>query len=277
MASDAAPRRTIVDQTGYRASYVERPERIVSLVPSQTELLFNLGLADRLVACTRYCLHPAEARERLTVIGGTKRLDVAAVIALAPDLVIGNKEENDKETIEALRAASPTWLSDIADMPTALAMIESIGELCGAQHAATDLAARISERWASLPDGGGRSVAYLIWRKPFMAVGTDTFIDDVLVRLNWRNVFADRSRYPQTSAEELAKLAPDLTLLSSEPYPFTATHVAELEEAVGVGRTVLVDGEMFSWYGSRLLTAPDYFDALMASIDLPRPHAGRPS
>ncbi len=252
----------LTDQTGHDVVLTMPAQRIVSLVPSQTELLFALGAGDQVVGCTRYCLHPRAARERSTVIGGSKRYDVDAIRALEPDLILANKEENDRETIVALRAAYPTWVSDIATFPEALTMISAVGQLCGAEARASALRAELQAEWSQLTDFDGVSVAYLIWRKPFMAVGAQTFIDDVLQRLGLVNVFTDSERYPECTLAEIAARKPDVVLLSSEPYPFSEKHIAEVRQVLPSAAVRLVDGEMFSWYGSRLRLAPAYFASL---------------
>ncbi|MEM1261899.1 MAG: helical backbone metal receptor [Pseudomonadota bacterium] len=262
--SDAAT-VTVRDQTGYAVTVATAPQRLVSLVPSQSELLWDLGVRERLVGCTRYCVHPDELRDTCTVIGGSKRFNIDAIMALQPDLVLANKEENERVAIERLRELVPTWTSDIVTFRDAMAMISAVGHLCGAADAAAALNARIERDWQALPTAGGERVAYLIWRKPYMAVATDTFIDGVLARLGFRNVFADRGRYPETSLDELARLAPQRVYLSSEPYPFDERHIAEVQAALPECRIDLVDGEMFSWYGSRLALAPRYFQRLLAA------------
>lgn len=256
---------SVMDQTGYTVAVERSPQRIVSLVPSQSELLWDLGVQARLVGCTRYCIHPAELRQSCTVIGGTKRLDVAAVLALEPDLVLANKEENERAIIEQLRAHVPTWTSDIATLADAAAMIAAVGRLCAVSDAAVALNASIEREWRSLPSARAERVAYLIWRKPYMAVARETFIDDVLAQLGFCNVFSDRSRYPETTLTELAALRPDRVLLSSEPYPFGDRHIAEVAAALPASEIDLVDGEMFSWYGSRLALAPRYFRTLLTA------------
>ncbi|MEM9529956.1 MAG: helical backbone metal receptor [Pseudomonadota bacterium] len=243
-----------------------RPHRLVSLVPSQTELLFSLGLQDRLAGLTRYCLHPEQARSQVSVIGGTKRIKPEKVAAVQPDLIIGNKEENDRESIAALEGSCATWMSDIETFADALDMIRCVGELTQTDAAARELVAHIQAAWKDLPDAGGQSVAYLIWQKPHMAVGSQTFIHSVFEQLNLRNVFADRPRYPEITLEELRERKPDWVLLSSEPFPFTDRHVDEFREALPGSSTTLVDGEMFSWYGSRLALAPDYFHELLPTL-----------
>ena len=239
---------------------------MVSLVPSQTELLFDLGVGARVVGVTKFCIHPAAARQGATVIGGTKNFDLAKIEALRPDLIIGNKEENYREGIEALAAKFPVYVSDVADLPQALEMIRAVGQLVGAEAQAEKLALEIRQPFDGLanarPPGPPERVAYLIWRKPWMAVGYGTFIADMLARAGFDNVFGHLARYPEISAAQLAAAAPQRILLSSEPYPFRAKHFAEIQEICPQARVEVVDGELFSWYGSRLRHTATYLAAL---------------
>ncbi|UOR00076.1 helical backbone metal receptor [Hymenobacter sp. 5317J-9] len=244
------------------------PRRIVSLVPSQTELLFDLGLGDKVVGVTKFCIHPAEARTQATVIGGTKNFDFEKIAALRPDLIIGNKEENYQDGIEHLAATHTVWLSDISNLPEALDMIRRVGFIAGAKEKADALAAEIETSFAGLAAAVSEaekppvSAAYFIWRKPYMVAATGTFIDDMLRRAGFANAFATHSRYPEISAEQLAKVAPQRILLSSEPYPFGAKHVAEFQAMCPGAKIDIVDGELFSWYGSRLRKSAEYFSQL---------------
>ncbi|TPG72509.1 cobalamin-binding protein [Hymenobacter nivis] len=240
------------------------PQRIVSLVPSQTELLFDLGLGARVVGVTKFCIHPPEARQQATVVGGTKNFDFAKIATCQPDLIIGNKEENYQAGIEQLAAHYPVWLSDISDLPGALRMIKQVGLITGQGPRAAALAATVAERFGALGVALSppESVAYLIWRKPYMAAAAGTFIDDLLARAGFANAFGALGRYPEIAPEQLAHAAPQRILLSSEPYPFKEKHVAELQEICPAARIQLVDGELFSWYGSRLLHAAAYLSQL---------------
>ncbi|MEO0998326.1 MAG: helical backbone metal receptor [Pseudomonadota bacterium] len=251
---------------GRQLSVPAAPERIVSLVPSQTELLFDLGVGERVVGVTRYCLHPDEALRHCAVIGGTKRFDIDRIRELRPDLVIGNKEENYRDGILRLSEFCPVWLSDIESFDDALAMIESVGELANRADAATAMTRRIRAGWSGLPTAGGRPVAYLIWKKPWMAAGCETFIDTVLGRLGFTNVFGDEPRYPEFTLDALRRLRPEIVMLSSEPFPFVTEHVAALADEMPGAHVIRVDGEMFSWYGSRLALAPDYLRTLLAEL-----------
>lgn len=253
----------VVDQLGRRVGLPLPPQRIVSLVPSQTELLFDLGLGRRVVGVTKFCIHPAAARRTATVIGGTKNFDFDKIAALKPDLILGNKEENYQAGIERLAAAYPVWLSDIATLDEALAMMRQVGFITGRQDEAEQLAAETAASFAALvAPPPPVSAAYFIWRGPYMAAAGGTFIDDMLRRAGFANVFAGRGRYPEIMAEELAAAAPARILLSSEPYPFGAKHVAEFRAICPAARIDIVDGELFSWYGSRLRHSAAYFQTL---------------
>lgn len=238
------------------------PQRIISLVPSQTELLFDLGLGERVVGVTKFCIHPAVARQQAVVIGGTKQFDFVKIDALRPDLILGNKEENYRACIEQLAAHYPVWLSDISTVPEAVAMIRQVGQLTGAAIPAAALADGIAASFAALAPQPLGPVAYLIWRKPYMAAGSGTFIHDMLARAGFANAFAHLGRYPEITAEQLAAAVPARVLLSSEPYPFKAKHLAELRELCPSAHVELVDGELFSWYGSRLRQSAAYLRAL---------------
>ena len=237
--------------------------RIVSLVPSQTELLFALGLGEWVVGVTKFCVHPPEARQTAAVVGGTKNFHFDKIDALRPDLILGNKEENYREGIERLAAAYPLYLSDISTLPEALAMIREVGRLTGTAAPADTLAHRITADFAalSLPPAP-IPAAYFIWRQPYMVAAADTFIDDMLRRAGFANVFGHLSRYPEITPEQLQAAAPRQILLSSEPYPFQEKHLAEFRGICPAATVRVVDGELFSWYGSRLLHSAAYFQRL---------------
>ncbi|MEO5893442.1 MAG: helical backbone metal receptor [Ferruginibacter sp.] len=244
------------------------PARIVSLVPSQTELLHFLDLEKETVAITKFCVHPKEWLTSKTIIGGTKNIHIEQVKNLHPDLIIANKEENTKEQVEELAASYPVWLTDVNDLPDAIKMISSIGRLTDTSTKATALIEDIRAGFSSLEIKKSLiPAAYLIWRHPFMTIGGDTFINDMMTRCGLQNTFAHMTRYPQTTVAELKEAGCRLLLLSSEPYPFKQQHIAELQASLPKAKILLVDGEMFSWYGSRLLKAPGYFEELMSKIN----------
>mgnify|MGYP000856670601 FL=1 len=248
------------------------PKRIISLVPSQTELLHELGLQAEVVGITKFCVHPETWFRGKTRIGGTKTVNFEKIKALQPDLIIGNKEENEKEQIELLARQYPIWMSDVGNLDQALDMISRVGELTDRPDKAQTLCNTIKTRFAAYhpPSTVYRppSTAYIIWRKPFMAAGGDTFINSMLNQAGFENVFADKNRYPEITPDELSRADPEFILLSSEPYPFREKHLEQFREICPRAQVVLVDGEMFSWYGSRLLHAPGYFHQLRQSLRL---------
>ncbi|RMG12940.1 MAG: cobalamin-binding protein [Planctomycetota bacterium] len=246
----------VEDGLGRRVELPAPPRRVVSLVPSLTELLAALGLDEEVVGLTTFCVRPPGWRARKTRVGGTKDVRLARVRSLAPDLVLANKEENQREQVLRIAAERPVYVSDVGSLEAALAMVRAVGVLVGRAARADALAGKIEAGFAALDSRPRRRVAYLIWRDPLMAVGGDTFISDVLARGGLRNVFAERSRYPTIDLEALRRAAPEQVLLSSEPFPFRERHRQEFVEALPGVSVDLVDGQLFSWYGSRLLETP---------------------
>lgn len=258
--------RSLTDQMGRTLQVPENPQRIISLVPSQTELLHDLGLGERVVGITKFCIHPEDWFRSKARVGGTKQVDLEKVRALRPDLIIGNKEENSQADIEALEKEFPVWMSDVRELDGALDMIRRVGALTGTTGKAEALATGIGQAFDTFqPLTPPLSAAYLIWHEPMMAAGTDTFVNDMLARCGLTNAFAQRTeRYPQVSPAELAAADPDVILLSSEPYPFAEKHIPHYNMICPGTPVHLVDGELFSWYGSRLLRSPAYFSGLLA-------------
>ena len=247
------------DQLGRTVSIPAPPQKIVSLVPSITELLCALGLEDRIAGITRYCIFPDHLLREKTVVGGTKKTVPERIHAISPDLIIASKEENIQAEIELYAQQYPVWVSDVGRLEDALELIRSIGALTGTAAVAEKMIDSIQTRFKTIPAVQPVKGAYLIWKDPVMTVGSDTFIHDMMRFAGIRNVFAAEKRYPVTTLEAIAALSPDIILLSSEPYPFRAEHVAWIKEALGEVPVQLVDGTYFSWYGSRLLDAPAYF------------------
>lgn len=235
------------------------PRRIISLVPSQTELLADLKLEAEVVGITKFCIHPETWFKSKSRVGGTKTLNFEKIDALQPDLIIGNKEENEQQQIEWLSSRYPVWMSDIGALTEALDMIRAIGKLTDRIQAAEKLADEIQQRFEAMPVFEPLAAAYLIWRKPYMAAGTGTFIHEMMQKAGLMNVFGHLGRYPELNLEQLNQSNPAVLLLSSEPYPFQEKHLRELQEVCPGAKILLTDGELFSWYGSRLLHSPDYF------------------
>lgn len=263
--------RMFTDQMGRVVAVPFPPQRIVSLVPSQTELLYDLGLEERVAGITKFCVHPPEWLRTKTRIGGTKQIHMDRIAALQPDLIIGNKEENTREQILALAERFPVWMSDVQTLPDALAMIQAIGQITDTEPRACEWAARIERAFGLLAEQIAaqprRRAVYLIWRKPWMAAASGTFIHEMMTLGGWENAFANLKRYPEVSEGQLAQAQPHYILLSSEPYPFAEKHVAEMQALCPQARVLLVNGEMFSWYGSRLLQAAQYLRTLLEAAD----------
>jgi ABC-type Fe3+-hydroxamate transport system substrate-binding protein len=253
------------DQMGNTIHLHGKPGRLISLVPSQTELLFDLGLDEEIVGITDYCIHPADKCRGKTTVGGPKSVDFARIDELRPDLIIANKEENNREEIEKLQGMYPLWMSDITTLDDALAMIEGVGTLVGRADEALRIAGRIRDTITPVDDAG-ITVAYFIWQNPYMVAGGTTFIDEMIGRCGLTNVFAPLPRYPAVTEEQIREARPEVMLLCSEPYLFTDKHVDKFQETFPFARAVVVDGEIFSWYGSRLQYAGDYFRSLRRTL-----------
>jgi len=243
-----------------------KPKRIVSLVPSQTELLFDLGLEAETVGITKFCVHPHEWFRNKTRVGGTKTVHIDKIKELQPDLIIANKEENVKEQIEVLSDIAPVWVSDIQNLDDAIQMIQDIGQLTRKTNEANDIVSKINSAFASLKQyqTSYHKALYFIWYNPWMTVGHDTFIHDMLQKAGLENVSKNLSRYPSLSEDDIRNCGADLVLLSSEPFPFKEKHIDLIKQLLPSATIKLADGEMFSWYGSRLLKAPEYFMEILS-------------
>jgi ABC-type Fe3+-hydroxamate transport system substrate-binding protein len=261
-------KKVFTDQTGNAIVIDNPPQRIVSLVPSLTEFLFDLQLENEIVGITRFCVHPSEECRKKIKVGGTKDFDISGIIDLNPDFILSSKEENTKEGIEELMKRFPVWISDIKNLDDAFEMMTEVGKITNKQEKALEISERIRSNFQSLERMDKKiRVAYFIWRRPYMSVGGDTFIGHLLDQLGFENVFHGELRYPLVSAEMLSELKPDKVLLSSEPYPFKSKHVDEFQKICPDSEVILVDGEYFSWYGSRLLKSTDYFKELIGRIN----------
>jgi ABC-type Fe3+-hydroxamate transport system substrate-binding protein len=256
---------TCYDQLNREITISVSPQRIVSVVPSQTELLFDLGLETSIIGVTWFCIHPKEAKSR-TQVGGTKNLKLDKIAGLNPDLIIANKEENEQSQIEWLAERFPVWISDIKNLDDSFSMIRSLGNLTGKEREASEIIWKIDKGFSDLKPGIPKRTLYLIWKDPWMSIGKDTFIHHMLVRCGLVNVTADESRYPELTDEGIQNLNPELILLSSEPYPFYEKHIKAFNNILPEAKVMLVDGEMFSWYGSRLMKAGEYLKDFISSI-----------
>ncbi|PKA82210.1 ABC-type Fe3+-hydroxamate transport system substrate-binding protein [Ulvibacter sp. MAR_2010_11] len=254
----------IKDQLNRTLTFSKTPKRIVSLVPSQTELLVDLGLKPNLVGITKFCVHPETLRKEITVVGGTKQVHFDKIEALQPDVIICNKEENTEEIVSTLEKIAPVWVSDIITIEDSLEMITRLGTIFNVQKTALELVAEIVAAQEDFLKfmilKPSKKAVYIIWKNPYMAAGQSTFINCLLALNNFENCAIEfSSRYPEIPPNFLKEA--DIVLLSSEPYPFKEEDVFELQKQLNV-EVRLVDGEYFSWYGSRLKNAFAYFKTL---------------
>lgn len=284
---------SFTDQLNRKIDLPFTPKRIISLVPSQTELLYDLGLRDEVVGITKFCIHPNEWFKTKTRIGGTKKLDFEKIKALQPDLIIGNKEENDQSQIEELIKHYNVWMSDIVTLKDAFDMITRVGTIVNKREEAINLKLEIEQQFNSFIDVQSSrfkvqsftiseqqttnnkpltlnlkpKTIYLIWNEPIMAAGHNTFINEMLNICGFENIFTcQNSRYPETTEQQLKEKNPDIILLSSEPFPFKEKHMHRFQSICPRAKILLVDGEMFSWYGSRLKKTPAYLKKLIQSL-----------
>jgi ABC-type Fe3+-hydroxamate transport system substrate-binding protein len=257
---------TLIDATGVALSTDQPRRRIVSLIPSTTEALCALGLADALVGVTAYCREPAAVTRTKTRIGGEKDPDLEKIRALAPDLVIANIEENLPAHVETLREwGLPVWVTYPRTVDAALAMLRDLGEVTGARAAATTMLAELQplvlRTRATMATRRSVPVFYAIWRNPYMTIGPDTYAHDVLALCGAANVFGDAAeRYPAVTLDAVAARAPHVILLPDEPFRFRASHARDFDAypdipAVRERRVRLVDGKPFTWHGPRLADA----------------------
>lgn len=263
------------DQLNNELLLADYPKRIISLVPSQTELLVELGLEENIVGVTKFCVHPKRLMSEKTIVGGTKKVNYKKINSLLPDLIIGNKEENTEEIIKQLKGTAPVYVTDIVTIKDSLQFISDIGQIC---HKKTESKNLINKIEKGLHEFSGfikkrplRKVAYFIWKKPWMVAGSKNYINEILGLNKFENIFGNApQRYPDIYVEYFSDLnpemKPELILLPTEPYPFSDEDIVDLKRHIDC-EIKLVDGEMFSWHGSRILNALDYFKKLHLSLE----------
>jgi ABC-type Fe3+-hydroxamate transport system substrate-binding protein len=266
------PPRSFTDQLGTQHLFETTPKRIISLVPSQTELLFDLGLEDRIIGITKFCVHPFHFKSVKKIVGGTKKVHYEKIRLLQPDIIIANKEENKLEIVTELSKICPVWVTDIVTLEDNEKMINDFGILFNKRTEAQKWVDKINFAVADFKlftkDIPSKKAAYFIWANPYMVAGKNTFINELLVLNKFQNIYAGKEgRYPEVELKKIRLEGdPDLVLLSSEPFPFADEHAFELGRYTHHAKTVFVDGEYFSWYGSRLVKAIAYFKKLHQSI-----------
>lgn len=261
----------INDQLGRQVQVTKTPQRIVSLVPSITQTVADLAGINKLVGVTRFCTHPDKIRDLKTVIGGTKNPNIEKIDLLSPDLIIANKEENNLHDVEQMAEKYPVFVSNIQHPYSAIDLIEKLGFLFGVEKRARNYITIIEEKMAKLKKirlEKSPRVLYLIWRKPYMSVGKDTYIHSILELCGLKNVMEQGNRYPTLDLNTINRHEPDIVLLSSEPYPFKKQHQNELEKvihAAGV-KILLVDGQPFSWYGTGMTKYLEFLEAWIKDL-----------
>lgn len=258
----------VTDMLGRSINVPLNPKRIISLVPSKTELLYDLGLRDEIVGQTLFCIHPKQMYLIKPRIGGTKKLNFKSIDNLNPDLIIANKEENNKADVERLAEKYPVWISDIKNLTAATDMIMKVGDLVNKSAMAVKVCTEIELAFKTIYQVNNTlKVLYLIWQNPFMAAGTDTFINSMLTYTGMQNIIKNSrvNRYPQVDEDTIKKA--DVILLSSEPFPFKEKHIQLIKEINKNALVLLANGELFSWYGSRLKFTPHYLNGLVQQVN----------
>ncbi len=251
-----------IDDLGREVQIRDIPQRIVSLVPSITELISDLDFLDKIIGRTNYCIYPEKIIDNIDTLGGTKDFSLEKIRILKPDLIIAVKEENNKKLVLEIAKEYPTIVFDIVDYSSAIKMIKDIGSILDAKILTEQLIKDIEEKRSILLQRFNKlkRSCYLIWNNPKMSISKHTFISEMMNLAGFGNVFAENNdNYPIISEKDLALKNPEFILLSSEPFKFTEKHRKEYQNRFLNSKVVLVDGEMFSWYGSRMLKAFDYF------------------
>lgn len=259
--------KQLKDQLGALHSFETAPKRIISLVPSQTELLYDLGLEEKIIGITKFCVHPFHFKSTKKIVGGTKKIHFEKIKLLEPDIIICNKEENTEEIVNQLKEICPVWVTNIVSIEDNFQMIFDFGQLFNcrteAQKWNDKLTFALSDFKNYIQDIEIKKAAYFIWKDPYMVVGNDTYINELLKLNHFKNIYKDKGRYPEIELKKMRLEGdPDIVFLSSEPYPFKEEDAFEIGRFTHHAKTIFVDGEMFSWHGSRLLKAFSYFKLL---------------
>ncbi len=262
------------DAIGQTHDFTTAPQRIVSLVPSLTELLHDLGLEARIYGITKFCVHPYHYKSVKKIVGGTKKVHIDKIAALEPDIIICNKEENTPEMVQELQKIAPVWVTDIATIQDNHDMIARFGELFNSRTEAKKWNDKIDfahqEFMQFMQAKPERKSAYFIWKDPWMAAGGGTFINTMMALNKFTNIYEAKGRYPEVIIPKIRLEGdPELILLSSEPFPFKDEDAFEVGRRTHHAKTVFVDGEMFSWYGSRVYRAFGYFRQLQERLREP--------
>lgn len=241
--------------------------KIVSLVPSITEALFDLGLTEHeVIGRTKFCIHPHDKVKNVAIIGGTKNINIQKIKDLHPDLIIANKEENVKDQVEALMSDFKVMVTNVETIEDNYYLLKNLGNLFKKEEKAQLFNLKIYDILNLSKLETPVKAAYLIWKNPYMTIGSDTFIHKILAEIGFENIFKDKTRYPVVTTEDLSDA--DVIMLSSEPFPFKEKHIEELQVFYPDKKIMIVDGEAFSWYGTHIAKCEHYFKGLLAEINL---------
>ncbi|HCA06947.1 ABC transporter substrate-binding protein [Chryseobacterium sp.] len=239
--------------------------KVVSLVPSITEALFDLGLTEHeVIGRTKFCIHPENKVKNVAVIGGTKNINIDKIKALQPDLILANKEENIKEQVEALMDDFKVIVTNVETIEDNYYLLKMLGNTFNKEERAQQFNLKIYDVLEQAKLECPVKAAYLIWKNPYMTIGSDTFIHKILAEIGFENIFKDQTRYPEIQMKDLAEA--DIIMLSSEPFPFKEKHIEEMKAFYPDKKIMIVDGEAFSWYGTHIAKCGDYFKGLLAEI-----------
>ena len=265
--------KSFKDQIGRELNLEKTPKRIVTLVPSQTELLFDMGLEEEIVGITKFCVHPLHFKSTKKVVGGTKKVHYAKIKELNPDFILCNKEENAQDMLEELEKIAPVYFSDVKTIEDSLHLISDLGAILDRRFEAEKISSKIKFHLQDfkvfMKEQPVRKAAYFIWAKPWMVAGKDTFINELLRLNKFENIYEAKGRYPEVEIKKIRLEGdPEIVMLSSEPFPFKDEHAFELGRCTHHGTTIFVDGEMFSWFGSRLIKAFPYFKQIHDRLKL---------
>lgn len=247
------------------------PKRIVCLVPSLTELLHDMGLERQIVGITKFCVHPVNYLSTKTLVGGTKKVKFQVIRDLQPDFILCSKEENTEEIVLELERMAPVYVSDVNSFDDAIDLIKELGLILNkrtqSEHIVDKIKFRLKAFQKNIKDSPIIKVAYFIWANPWMVAGNNTFINDMLRICRFENIYASKERYPEISIDNMPlREKRDVLLFSSEPYDFSDEEVYEVLQENGKILTVFVDGQYFSWYGSRLIKAFEHFKQIREKI-----------
>lgn len=239
--------------------------KVVSLVPSITEALFDLGLTENeVIGRTKFCIHPEDRVKNVQVIGGTKNINIDKIKALKPDLILANKEENIKEQVEALMDDFKVLVTNVETIEDNYYLLKTLGNTFNKEEKAQHFNLKIYDVLQQAKLNSTVKAAYLIWKNPYMTVGSDTFIHKILAEIGFENIFKDKTRYPEIQMEDLADA--EVIMLSSEPFPFKEKHIEEMKAFYPDKKIMIVDGEAFSWYGTHIAKCGHYFTEFLAEI-----------